>query len=217
MLKPAISTLDFRLSTFGRPKVVFLALPKPSHAMKMIVGLGNPGIAYRRTRHNLGFMVVQKLAEQRGMRFRRAPHRSSQAQGRIGKEQVVLVRPMTFMNVSGLAVGGALRDHRASLEELLVVCDDVNLDLGRMRLRRSGTAGGHNGLKSLIEHLQSEAFPRLRLGVGPRPEGVDMMSYVLSPFRRGEWPRVHEVIARAVQAIETWVYHGIDEAMNRFN
>jgi PTH1 family peptidyl-tRNA hydrolase len=121
------------------------------------------------------------------------------------------------MNVSGLAVGGALRDHRASLEELLVVCDDVNLDLGRMRLRRSGTAGGHNGLKSLIEHLQSEAFPRLRLGVGPRPEGVDMMSYVLSPFRRGEWPTVHEVIARAVQAIETWVYHGIDEAMNRFN
>jgi len=185
--------------------------------MKLIVGLGNPGIAYRRTRHNLGFMVVQALAEQRRMRFRRAPHRSSQAQGKIGKEKVVLVRPMTFMNVSGLAVGGALKDHRAFLEDLLVVCDDVNLDLGRTRLRRSGTAGGHNGLKSVIEHLHSEGFARLRLGVGQPPEGVDMMDYVLSLFRRGEWPMVHEMIARAVQAVETWAYHGLDEAMNRFN
>jgi PTH1 family peptidyl-tRNA hydrolase len=185
--------------------------------MKIVVGLGNPGFTYRRTRHNLGFMVAQALAEGRGLRFRRAPHRSSQAQGKIGREKVLLVRPMTFMNVSGLAVSGALKDHRASLEDLLVVCDDVNLGLGRLRLRRSGTAGGHNGLKSIIEHLHSEGFARLRLGVGEPPEGLDMMSYVLTPFRRSEWPTVHEAIARAVQAIETWVYHGVDEAMNRFN
>jgi len=185
--------------------------------MKIIVGLGNPGIAYRRSRHNLGFMVVQALAEQRRLRFHRAPHRSSQAHGRIGKEEIVLLRPMTFMNLSGVAVAGALKDHEASPDDLLVVCDDTALDLGRLRLRRSGRAGGHNGLKSIIEHLHTEAFPRLRLGVGQPPEGVDMMSYVLSPFRRSEWRAVREVIARAVQAIETHVYHGLDEAMNRFN
>jgi PTH1 family peptidyl-tRNA hydrolase len=185
--------------------------------MKIIVGLGNPGFSYRRTRHNLGFMVVQALSEQRGMRFRRDRHRSSQAHGRIGKEEVVLVRPMTFMNLSGLAVAGALKQHGASLQDLLVVCDDVNLDLGRMRLRRSGTAGGHNGLKSIIDHLHSDQFPRLRLGVDQPPPGMEMMAYVLGSFRRGDWPAVHEVIARAVQAAETWVYHGIDEAMNRFN
>ena len=185
--------------------------------MKIIVGLGNPGFSYRSTRHNLGFMVVQALAEQRGMRFRRDRRRSTQAHGSIGKEEVVLVRPMTFMNLSGLAVAGAVKQHGASPEDLLVVCDDVNLDLGRMRLRRSGTAGGHNGLKSIIGHLHSEQFARLRLGVGQPPPGMEMMTYVLGSFRRGDWPAVHEVIARAVQAAETWVYHGTDEAMNRFN
>jgi PTH1 family peptidyl-tRNA hydrolase len=185
--------------------------------MKIIVGLGNPGLAYRRTRHNLGFMVVQALAEQRGMRFRRAQHRSSQARGQMGKEDILLVRPMTFMNVSGAAVAGALKQCDSPPEDLLVVCDDVSLDLGRIRLRRSGSAGGHNGLKSIIDHLHTDQFARLRLGVGQPPEGMDMMDYVLGVFRRNEWPTVHEVVARAVQAIETWVYHGIGEAMNRFN
>jgi len=185
--------------------------------MKIIVGLGNPGLSYRRTRHNLGFMVVQALAEQRGMRFRRAHHRSSQAHGRIGKEEVVLLRPMTFMNASGASVAGLLKQHDRPLEDLLVVCDDVNLELGRMRLRRSGTAGGHKGLKSIIDHLRSDQFARLRIGVGEPPPGMEMMTYVLGTFRRSEWPTVHEVIARAVQAVETWVYHGADEAMNRFN
>ncbi len=192
--------------------------------MKVIVGLGNPGFSYRRSRHNFGFMVVQALAEQRGMRFRRAQHQSTQANGRIGKEQVVLVRPMTFMNDSGVAVAGAVkyyisdeRESGSSLDDLLVVCDDVSLDIGRVRLRRSGSAGGHNGLKSIIHHLHTDQFARLRLGVGQPPDGVDMMSYVLGVFRRNEWQTVHEVIGRAVQAIETWVYFGIDEAMNRFN
>ena len=185
--------------------------------MKIIVGLGNPGLAHRRNRHNFGFMVVQALAEQRGMRFRRGRHRSSQALGEIGKEEVLLVRPMTFMNVSGAAVAGVVRQHGCPLEELLVVCDDAALELGRMRLRRSGSAGGHNGLKSIIEQLHSDQFARLRLGVGQPPDGMEMMDYVLGVFRRNEWPTVHEVIARAVQAIETWVYHGADEAMNRFN
>jgi len=185
--------------------------------MKIIVGLGNPGLSYRRTRHNLGFMVLDALAAARDFRFRRAAGRSSRAEGAIGKQKTILVKPMTFMNLSGEAVGAALRYYDCPLEDLLVICDDVNLDLGRMRLRRSGSDGGHNGLKSVIQHLHSQDFARLRLGVGAPPEHMDMMAYVLSSFRRNEWPTVRETIDRSVQAVETWVYHGANEAMNRFN
>jgi len=185
--------------------------------MKIIVGLGNPGFSYRRTRHNLGFMVARALAEHRGLRFRRGKFRSSCAEGLIGKERVALVRPMTFMNNSGIAVAGNARHYDCAPEDMLVVCDDVDLDLGRLRLRRSGSAGGHRGLRSIIKHLGTEEFPRLRLGIGRPDSDVDMMSYVLGVFRRGEWPIVHTTIDRAVQAIETWVYYGADEAMNRFN
>ena len=201
----------------GIAEVLFPSLPNPAHAMKIIVGLGNPGVSYRRTRHNFGFMALRALAERRGMRFRRARHRSTQAEGRIGKEKVLLVRPMTFMNLSGEAVSGVVRYFDCARDDLLVVCDDVSLDLGRIRLRRAGSAGGHKGLTSIIHHLHSQEFPRLRLGIGAPPEGVDMMSYVLGVFRRGDWPVMREVIDRAVQAMETWAYHGIDEAMNRFN
>ncbi len=185
--------------------------------MKIIVGLGNPGLKYRRTRHNFGFMALRGLAELRGMRFRRWRFRSSAARGQIGKEEVVLLRPLTFMNLSGEAVEPAVKHHGCRLADLLVVCDDVDLDLGRIRLRRSGSAGGHKGLESIIYHLHSQDFPRLRLGIGRPPEGIDIMSYVLSVFRRNEWPTVREVTQRAVEAIETWIYHGIDEAMNRHN
>jgi PTH1 family peptidyl-tRNA hydrolase len=185
--------------------------------VKIIVGLGNPGLKYRRTRHNLGFMALAALADLRGMRFRRARFRSTQARGRIGREEIILVRPMTFMNRSGESVARVLSQSSCSPVDMLVVCDDVHLDLGRMRLRRSGSAGGHRGLESIIQQLHSRDFARLRLGVGAPPEGVDMMDYVLRGFGRGEWPAVREVLARAAQAMETWVYHGIDEAMNRFN
>lgn len=185
--------------------------------MKVIVGLGNPGFSYRRTRHNLGFMVVQGLAGRRRMRFRRGRFRSSQARGRIGKEEVLLVRPMTFMNRSGISVGGVVRECGCSLEDVLVICDDVNLDLGKLRLRRDGSAGGHKGLESIVEHLSSQAFPRLRIGVGAPTEGEDMVSYVLRGFRRSEMSVVRDAIERAVLAAETWVYHGIEEAMNRYN
>ncbi len=185
--------------------------------MKIIVGLGNPGLKYRKTRHNLGFMAVGALADLRQMRFRRGRFRSTQARGRIGKEHVVLVRPMTFMNLSGESVAGVLKQFSRPLEDLLIVSDDVNLDLGRMRLRRSGSAGGHRGLESIIQQLGSRDFARLRLGIGAPPEALEKMEYVLRRFRRDEWPVVREVLAGATQAMETWAYHGIDEAMNRFN
>jgi len=207
--------------------------------MKIIVGLGNPGFTYRRTRHNLGFMVAKLVAEQRGIRFHRGRWKCAFGEGSIGKEEVVLIRPLTFMNASGECVAavvkhyqgdlpagpsGTLRDpigvqkgRQAGLSDLLVVCDDVALDLGRLRVRRAGSAGGHKGISSLIHSLHSQEFARLRLGVGQPPEGRDMMSYVLAPFRRGEWPTVHEMLDRAAQAVETWVYYGAEEAMNRYN
>ena len=185
--------------------------------MKIIVGLGNPGLKYRRTRHNFGFMVAEALAAQRDLRFRRGRFRGMQAEGRIGKEQVVLAKPLTYMNLSGECVAGVVRYYQCELSDLLVVVDDVHFDLGKMRLRRGGSAGGHNGMESIIKSLGSPEFPRLRLGIGGPPEWMDMMSYVLSPFPRGEAKLVAETVERAVLAVETWLYHGIDEAMNKYN
>ncbi len=185
--------------------------------MKIIVGLGNPGLKYRRTRHNLGFQVMDALASQRDLRFTRGRFRGMQAEGGIGKEKALLVKPLTFMNDSGACVAPLVHYFHVELGDLLVVCDDVNLDVGKLRLRREGSAGGHNGLTSVIRHLGGEAFPRLRLGVGRPPEWMDMMSYVLGTFPRGEAKLVQEMVDRAVLAVETWVYHGVDEAMNRFN
>ena len=185
--------------------------------MKIIVGLGNPGLRYRRSRHNFGFMVVSALARQRRLGFRRGRHQCTQAEGEIGKERILLVRPQTFMNLSGRCVAPILRRAGGSREDLMVVCDDVNLDLGRLRLRRGGSAGGHKGLDSIISHLGSREIPRLRLGVGAPPEWMGMMDYVLSPFPRRERPVVDRMVELAVQALETWIYHGIEETMNRFN
>jgi len=184
---------------------------------KIIVGLGNPGLGYRRTRHNLGFTVVSALARQRELRFRRGRHQCTRAEGRIGREKALLVRPQTFMNLSGRCVAPLLRESGCAIEDLMVVCDDVNLDLGRIRLRGGGSAGGHKGLESIIKELNTRSFPRLRLGIGEPPEWMDMMSYVLGVFPRRDRALLNETIERAVQALETWVYYGIDEAMNRFN
>jgi len=185
--------------------------------MKIIVGLGNPGLHYRRSRHNLGFMVVSEIARRRGIRFRRGRYHSTWAEGRLGKYRLLLVRPQTFMNRSGLCVAQVMRQFDRPLEDLLVVCDDVNLELGQLRIRRAGSAGGHNGLTSVIEALHSRDLARLRLGVGSPPDGADMVRYVLGQFRRQEWDTVHSMVEEAAQAAETWAYHGADEAMNQFN
>jgi len=185
--------------------------------VKVIVGLGNPGLTYRKTRHNLGHMVVGRLARERGIGFRRGRFECTQGEGTIGEERVLLVRPQTFMNRSGACVAPLMRHLGLPPSDLLVICDDVNLELGRLRLRRSGSAGGHKGLGSIIQRLGSDEFARLRLGVGRPPGDPDLVDHVLSSFRRSEWPLVEELLARAAQAAETWVCHGAEEAMNRFN
>lgn len=191
--------------------------PSPGGELRLIIGLGNPGGRYLGTRHNVGFEVVELLAARAGVRLRRGRFRAAQAQARIDDVPVLLVQPHTYMNRSGLAVRAAVAYHQVPTSRVLVVCDDVHLPLGKLRLRRSGSAGGHNGLASIIECLGTEAFPRLRLGVGAPPPGSDQVSYVLSRFAAEEREVIAAAIACAADAAAAWVMLGIEAAMNRFN
>lgn len=185
--------------------------------LRLIVGLGNPGRRYVGTRHNLGFEVLEELGRRHGIVPRRRKFRGALGQGMIAGHPVALLRPSTYMNLSGESVAPAMRFYRLPLTHLLVICDDVHLPPGQIRLRRSGSAGGHKGLISIIEHLDSQSFPRLRLGVGEPPPGLDQVAYVLTPFRRQELPAVREAIDLAADAVDSWAAEGIDAAMNRFN
>lgn len=185
--------------------------------MKIIVGLGNPGLGYRHTRHNVGFMVIDQLCAERGLRLTRRAFRGRLGEGQIGAEPVILFQPQTFMNLSGSAVGALVKFHKLPLENLLVICDDLYLPPGKLRLRKIGSDGGHKGLKSIIQHLGKQNFPRLRLGVGEPEPGLTAESYVLQKFSKAERPQLEAMIDRAADCALTWVYHGIDEAMNRFN
>lgn len=185
--------------------------------LRLIVGLGNPGRRYAGTRHNLGFEVLEELGRRHGLAPRRSKFRGALGQGVIAGHPVALLRPNTYMNLSGESVAPAMRFYRLPLTHLLVICDDVHLPPGQIRLRRSGSAGGHKGLISIIEHLDSQSFPRLRLGVGEPPPEVDQVAYVLMRFRREESPAVREAIDLAADAVDSWLAEGIDAAMNRFN
>ncbi|MCS6816922.1 MAG: aminoacyl-tRNA hydrolase [Blastocatellia bacterium] len=185
--------------------------------MKLIVGLGNPGHAYARTRHNLGFRVVDRLAEILGASIER-----QEAHALIGAAQaegvsLLLAKPQTYMNRSGHAVGELVRRYEIPLEDLLVVLDDLDLPLGTIRIRRKGSAGGHRGLLSVIEALTSTAFPRLRLGIRPHAPIADTVAFVLSPFEPDEEPIVEAMIERAAAAALLWVREGIEKAMAEFN
>jgi len=161
--------------------------------------------------------VVELLAARAQARLRRGKFRCSQAEARLADQRVILIQPHTYMNRSGATVRAAVGYYKVPLSRLLVVCDDVHLPLGKIRLRRSGSAGGHNGLISVIEALGSEEFPRLRIGVGEPPPHMDQVSYVLSRFAREEQEEIAAAIARAADAVEAWVSVGITEAMNRAN
>lgn len=186
-------------------------------AMKLIVGLGNPGRRYRGTRHNVGWEVLARVAERAGIRVADEEGCAQVGRGTIGTTRVLLARPVTYMNVSGVAVRDLRRRHRLRPEDILVIVDDINLPLGRLRLRPAGSAGGHNGLQSVIEALGTTAFPRLRVGIGRPPAGVDPAEFVLTRFTAAEAPVVEQSIARAAEAVETAVTAGIEAAMNRFN
>jgi len=184
----------------------------------MVVGLGNPGPEYEGTRHNLGFEVLDRLLEKAGGRWKRSWRaRALAAKVRLAGDAWVLVKPLTYMNRSGSAVQSLARYYRVELAKLLVVVDDVELPLGRLRLRRKGSAGHHNGLKSVVEALGTEEFARLRLGVGDKPDGGEMVDHVLSKFRAEERPQVDEAVNLAVEAALCMQREGIEKAMNRYN
>ena len=183
----------------------------------MIAGLGNPGPRYKNTRHNLGFMVLDGVADRLRVSLDREKHQGLVAEAVHAGTKVMLVKPLTFMNLSGACIAESARNKIFDPADLLVVVDDVNLPLGRLRFRPGGSAGGHNWLKSIIERFGSDAFHRLRLGVGATRPGENLVDHVLSRFAPDEWPDVNDMVAAAVDAVLCWTVEGMQSAMNRYN
>ena len=191
--------------------------PNPD-SMKLIVGLGNPGIFYRNSRHNAGFRVAAALADECGIRLKRnSVTFSVEGKGEVDGEQCVIAQPMTFMNLSGRSVKALLKRHNTQLDELLVVCDDMDLELGTFRLRPSGSSGGHNGLQSIIDSIASNEFARLRIGISRPRAGQDPKDFVLSSFNRQERVEFTRTIEKAVQCCGVWLKESLTRAMNQFN
>jgi PTH1 family peptidyl-tRNA hydrolase len=191
--------------------------------MKLVVGLGNPGLGYARNRHNLGFMCLAHFARAQGIAFDKKQGKARVGVGRIGDEMIVLARPQTFMNLSGESVSRLVEKYHLDLSDLLVVHDDLDLPLGRIRLRRGGGSGGHRGIESIIACLGSRDFPRLRVGIGrPNETGTDsceddIVSYVLSDFTPDEARDIERVIPWVSEAILSFIKDGLAVAMNRYN
>jgi peptidyl-tRNA hydrolase, PTH1 family len=185
--------------------------------VKIIVGLGNPGPQYRNTRHNLGFEVLDALARRLNTGFTREKHQGQLGEAVWSGEKLLLVKPLTFMNRSGDCVAAVVRNKVDTPADVLVVVDEVNLPLGTLRLRAGGSAGGHNGLKSLIERLGTQDFPRLRMGMGDGRAGGALADYVLARFHPDEFPVVKEMIDKGVEAVLSWVSEGAGPAMSKFN
>lgn len=186
--------------------------------MKVIVGLGNPGREYERTRHNAGFMAIDILAEKLAARVDQADFHALVGDARYAGEKVLLVKPHTYMNVSGLSVGEIVRYYRIDpAEDLMVLYDDMDFPPGVVRLKVQGSAGGHNGIKSIIESLGTEKFGRVRIGIGRPPKGAPIVPYVLGAFSREEEPRVRRGLETAAEAALYAVERGFAEAMTRYN
>lgn len=182
----------------------------------LIVGLGNPGRNHAFNRHNVGFMAIDKLALAQSIDMRRVQSKAIVGSGRLADGAIILAKPQTFMNLSGEAVGALAGFYRIPPAAVLVVYDELDLPFGVIRLREKGGAGGHNGMRSIIQHLGND-FPRLRLGIGRPPGRMDPAAYVLQDFGRDELPLAGEMLDTAAQAIESFVRHGIDLTMSRFN
>lgn len=185
--------------------------------MKLLVGLGNPGHAYRDTRHNVGFEVLDVLAQRAGSPARKQRFQGDVAQATIRGVPVLLLWPLTWMNLSGSSVLAARDFYKIAAEDILILCDDFNIPLDTIRLRPGGSAGGQNGLADIITRLATTAVPRLRIGIGPVPTGWKPADFVLGKFSREERERVGPTVERAADAAEEWLAVGIQAAMNRYN
>ncbi|MCH5341117.1 MAG: aminoacyl-tRNA hydrolase [Acetatifactor sp.] len=186
--------------------------------MYIIVGLGNPGKQYENTRHNIGFDVIEKLAEQEHVAVLEKKHMAIIGKGIVEGQKCILAKPQTFMNLSGESVRQLLDYYKVEeTSELIVISDDISLDAGQIRIRKKGSAGGHNGLKDIIAHLGHESFIRIKMGVGEKPAGYDLADYVLGHFTSQERKVMDEAAARAADAIRAILAKGPDAAMNDFN
>jgi len=185
--------------------------------MKAIIGLGNPGREYAGTRHNIGFDVVTALSDEYGIRLNERRFKGLSGIGFIEGEKVLLIQPQTFMNLSGECVRLFTDFYRLTGEDIIVVCDDINLDVGRLRIRKQGSAGGHNGLKNIIACLGTDEFPRLRVGVGEKPEGWDLADHVLARFKNEDEETIRDAIRDCTGALKLWLKEGLDAAMNMYN
>ena len=183
----------------------------------MIVGLGNPGPAYRHTRHNFGFLAVDELADELNIQVKRLKFKAMIGEGRFNGNKVVLVKPMTFMNESGRAVAPLLRYFKLPLSNLLVIHDDLDLPLGTLRLRPSGGTSGQRGMASIITHLGTQEFPRMRLGIGRPPGQMDPVDYVLKNFLPSENELLATVLRTAVEASQNFINEGLTQTMNKYN
>ena len=184
--------------------------------MKVLVGLGNPGKKYAGTRHNVGFDVVAELARRHAAPKPKLRFEAEISEIMLAAERVLLAAPQTFMNASGRAVRQLVDFYQVPKAEVMVVCDDINLPLAKLRIRKSGSSGGQKGLENIIQHLGSDVA-RLRIGIGQPPEHLDSADYVLDRFSKSELREVEPAVGAAADAVETWVREGIDQAMNRFN
>ncbi|HEX5483943.1 MAG TPA: aminoacyl-tRNA hydrolase [Terriglobia bacterium] len=192
-------------------------MAEKSGGLKLVAGLGNPGYEYYLTPHNLGFMAVDRIALACGAEIKRPEAQALIARVVIGQTEVILAKPQTFMNLSGLAVGKLLVRYEIAVQDLMVLVDEADLPLGALRIRDHGTAGSHRGLKSIIGVLESDCFVRIRMGVQPEHPVADLAGYVLGPFRKADLETVAEMVDRAAEAVGVIIQDGVGAAMNRYN
>ena len=185
--------------------------------MKIIVGLGNPTSQYVGTRHNIGFAVIDELSKEYNIAVDTKKHKALCGKGMIAGENVILAKPQTYMNLSGESVRALVDYYKVTNEDVIIVYDDISLDVGDIRIRQKGSAGGHNGIKNIIAHLNTQEFPRVKVGVGEKPKGQDLVNYVLGHFSKGEMEQIQSGIEMAAKSIAVMVEDGIQKAMNDFN
>lgn len=185
--------------------------------MYIIIGLGNPGKKYEHTRHNAGFDAIDKLAEKHNIKMDKLKHKALLGEGRIGAEKVVLIKPQTYMNLSGESVLSVCQFYKPEFDKLIVMYDDIDLEVGKLRIRKKGSAGSHNGMKSIIKCIGTQEFPRIRIGVSKPPEGWDLANFVLSKYPKEQEKDLEESFERAVLTIEEIIDSGIESAMNKYN
>ena len=185
--------------------------------MYIIVGLGNPTDKYQATRHNVGWDVITRIADDYRISLDTKKHKAICGKGYIEGEKVVIAKPITYMNLSGESVRELMDFYKVTPEEIIIIYDDISLDVGQLRIRKKGSAGGHNGIKSIISHLGTDEFPRIKVGVGDKPKDWDLADYVLSRFAKEEQPLIRDALKDSSDACKMIITSGIDAAMNQYN